>query len=96
MLMLLAARIFLLEEGTSKYDRRETSENQVQMDWNKCKFISMGMHAYAYFFKIFLPKELRSKDNSVGMSIPSAQILVSNIFPTRRNDDSLEKWLINM
>ena len=56
----------------------------------------MGMHAYAYFFKIFLPKELRSKDNSVGMSIPSAQILVSNIFPTRRNDDSLEKWLINM
>lgn len=47
--MLLAARIFLLEEGTCKYDRGETRENQVQMDWNKCKFIHMGMYAHAYF-----------------------------------------------
>lgn len=60
--MLLGARIFLLEEGTYKYDRGKARKNCVQMDWNRCKFIYMDMciHMHIFLSSIYL-KSLQAK-----------------------------------
>lgn len=56
----------------------------------------MYVYIHPYISQLYLPKEFRSNDTSVGMSPPTAQTFMFNVIPSphKRNEGSLEKQLI--
>lgn len=72
--------------------QERTRYKWIGINVNSYIWVCMHMHTFLRFFYL---KNSEAK-TTLGMSMPSAQILVSNIFSTKRNDGSLEKWLIKM